>query len=112
MPRDTFGFRIKSSRPRGQSMDRNARIFSFLVLTAAAWSGCSGGPPAKESKKTGGAPDRIQGKAQVLVESTGASDAALNEGGPSVYIWEGTRRYRLFLNAPVDVVHGHDYVVE
>src|ERR1035438_9751841 len=94
-------------------MNRNARIFCFLVLTLAALGGCSSEPPAKESKKAGTAPDRIQGKAQVLVESEGgASDAALNAGGPSVYLWEGTHRYRLFLRTAVEVVHGNEYIAE
>lgn len=93
-------------------MNRNARIFCFLVLTLAALGGCSSEPPAKESKKAGTALDRIQGKAQVLVESSGATDAALNAGGPSVYLWEGTRRYRLFLKTAVDIVHGSEYVAE
>lgn len=93
-------------------MNRNARIFCFLVLTLAAWGGCSSEPRAKESKKAGTAPDRIQGKAQVLVEPGGATDAALNEGGPSVYIWEGTHRYRLFLRTAVEVVHGSEYIAE
>ncbi|MGD0868707.1 MAG: hypothetical protein ABSB88_04085 [Bryobacteraceae bacterium] len=93
-------------------MNRNARIFSFLVLTLAALGGCSSKPPAKESKKAGTALDRIQGKAQVLVESAGASDAALNADGPSVYLWEGAHRYRLFLRTPVEVVHGSEYIAE
>src|ERR1017187_3226318 len=93
-------------------MNRNARIFCFLVLTLAALGGCSSEPPAKESKKTGTAPDRIQGKAQVLVESDGATDAALNAGGPSVYLWEGAHRYRLFLRTAVEVVHGSEYIAE
>jgi hypothetical protein len=93
-------------------MNRNARIFCFLVLTLAALGGCSSEPPAKESKKAGTAPDKIQGKAQVLVESSGASDAALNAGGPSVYLWEGAHRYRLFLKTAVEVVHGNEYIAE
>ena len=93
-------------------MNRNARIFSFLVLALAALGGCSSQPSAKESKKAGTAPDRIQGKAQVLVESSGATDAALNAGGPSVYLWEGAHRYRLFLRTAVDVVHGSEYIAE
>ena len=92
-------------------MNRNARIFCFLVLTLAVLGGCSSEPPAKQSKAAT-ALDRIQGKAQVLVESGGATDAALNAGGPSVYLWEGTRRYRLFLRTPVDIVHGSEYVAE
>jgi hypothetical protein len=93
-------------------MNRNASIFCFcfLVLTLAALSGCSSEPPAKEAKKV--ALDRIQGKAQVLVESSGTTDAALNAGGPSVYLWEGTRRYRLFLRTAVEITHGSEYVAE
>ena len=93
-------------------MIRNARIFYFLVLTLATLSGCSSKPSATESKKAETALDRIQGKAQVLVESSGASDAALNAGGPSVYLWEGARRYRLFLRTATEVVHGDQYIVE
>ena len=69
-------------------------------------------PAAKDSKKAGTPLDRIQGKAQVLVESSGATDAAMNAGGPSVYLWEGTHRYRLFLRNAVEVVHGDKYVAE
>ena len=90
-------------------MKRNAWILSLAV---AAWSACSGGQPAQESKKAGAAPDRIQGKAQVLMEPTVAADAGLNAGGSSVYLWEGTRRYRLFLRTPADIVHGKEYVAE
>jgi hypothetical protein len=93
-------------------MNRNARIFCFLVLTLAAMVGCSSKPSAQESKKAETALDRIQGKAQVLVESSGASDAALNAGGPSVYLWEGAHRYRLFLRTAIEVVHGDQYIVE
>jgi len=76
-------------------MNRDARIFCFLVLTIAALAGCSS-EPAKQSKKAASAPDKILGKAQVLIESGGSTDAALNAGGTnSVYIWEGMKRYRL-----------------
>jgi hypothetical protein len=91
-------------------MNRSARIFCFLVLTLAAMVGCSSQPPAKKAET---APDRIQGKAQVLVEvGGGASDAALNAGGPSVYLWEGTKRYRLFLRTATEVVQGREYIAE
>src|SRR5215470_8084234 len=93
-------------------MNPNARFLCFLVLTLAASGGCSSEPPAKESKKAGAAPDKIQGKAQVLMEPTTASDSALNAGGSSVYLWEGTRRYRLFLRTPAEVVHGSEYIAE
>jgi Gram-negative bacterial tonB protein. len=93
-------------------MNRNARIFCFLVLTLAALVGCSSKPSAQDSKKAETAPDKIQGKAQVLTESGGASDSALNAGGPSVYLWVGARRYRLFLRTATEIVHGDQYVAE
>ena len=93
-------------------MNRNTSIFFFLALTLAALGGCSS-EPAKDSKKAGTPLDKIQGKAQVLVESgAGAADAALNAGGPSVYLWEGTHRYRLFLRTAAEFVHGNEYVAE
>ena len=87
-------------------MNLKPSIFCFLVLTLAALGGCASGPAANESQKAATALDRIQGKAQVLVESSGATDAALNAGGPSVYLLDGTNRYRLFLRTAVDVVQG------
>ena len=93
-------------------MRRNGQIFCFVVLTLAGLVGCSSQPAATESKKAARPLDKIQGKAQVLTESTGATDAALNAGGSSVYLWEGTRRYRLFLRTPVEVVHGKEYIAE
>ena len=92
-------------------MSRNGRIFCFLALTLAALGICSCESPAK-SKKAATKLDRIQGKAQVLVESAGATDAALNAGGPSVYLWEGATRYRLFLRTATEVVHGDQYMAE
>ena len=47
-----------------------------------------------------------------MESGAGAADAALNAGGPSVYLWEGTRRYRLFLRTPVEIVHGNEYIAE
>jgi hypothetical protein len=93
-------------------MNRNSRILCFLVLALAALAACSSQSADNKPKKAWTPPDKIQGKAQVLLESTGATDAALNAGGSSVYIWEGPRRYRLFLRTPVEVVHGDQYVVE
>ena len=93
-------------------MNRSARIFCFLALTLAALGGCSSQPSARESKKAETAPDRIQGKAEVLAVSVGASDAALNAGGPSLYLWEGARRYRLFLRTAVELVQGDEYIAE
>jgi hypothetical protein len=93
-------------------MSRNTRIFCLFVLTLAALGGCSSQPPANESQKAGTKFDRIQGKSQVLPESGGATDAALNAGGPSVFLLEGERRYRLFLRTPVAIVPGDEYVAE
>ena len=67
-------------------MNRNTSICCLLVLTLAGLTGCSSAPPVKESKTTGTAPDKIQGKTQLLMGETTPTDAALNAGGPSVYI--------------------------
>jgi len=93
-------------------MNRNVRFFCFLALALAAVVGCSSQPPASESKKAESALQTIQGKAQTLDEQGGAMDAALNAGGPSAYLWVGTRRYRLFFRAPFEVVHGDEYSVD
>jgi hypothetical protein len=92
-------------------MNRNTFSFSFLVLTLAGLGGCSSKPPAKESKKALTAPDKIQGKAQVMSEST-MTEAAMNAGGPSVYLVEGMHRSRLFFNTAVEVVPGKEYIAE
>ena len=93
-------------------MNRNAYVFCLLVLTLAGLSGCSKQPAAKESTKAGTATDKIQGKVQINRDETSATDAALNAGGPSVYLWEGTRRYRLFFKSPIEVVPGEEYIAE
>jgi len=93
-------------------MNRSTRIHCFLVFTLTVLAGCSSEPAAKQANKAAAALDRIQGKAQVVVGSSGATDAALNAGGPSVYLWEGVKRYRLFLRTPVDIVHGGQYIAE
>jgi len=92
-------------------MNRNASIYCFVGLALCVLGGCS-----SSSTTTAKGPerplDRIQGKAQVLMESTGATDAALNAGGSSVYLLQGGRRYRLFLKEPVQVMPGFEYVAE
>jgi hypothetical protein len=91
-------------------MNRNTRIYLILVLALAALTACSSKPTAQAPKRP---LDKIQGKAQVLVENNGATDAALNGGGnSSFYLWVGDRRYRLFLKSPADIVHGNQYVAE
>jgi len=92
-------------------MKLKPRIVCVLVLSLAVWSACSSKPSADQAKKV--ALDHIQGKAQVLIEGGGAVDETLNAGSKSsVYIWEGTRRYRLFFKTPYEVTHGDEYSVE
>src|SRR5215471_4472115 len=86
-------------------------FFGFLVVTLVGLAGCSSEPNTKASKQTA-PPDKIQGKAQILLEETTASDAALNAGGQSVYLVDGLNRYRLFFNKPFPVEPGKDYVAE
>ena len=92
-------------------MNRNTFSFCFLVVTLAGLGGCSSKPPTKESKQNATAPDKIQGKAQVMEELT-PTDPGLNAGGPSVYLLEGMHRYRLFFNTPIEVVDGKRYIAE
>ncbi len=92
-------------------MTRNTYVFCFLVLTLAGMAGCSSEPRAKESKPAA-APDKIQGKAQILLDETTASDAAMNAGGPSVYLVDGLNRYRLFFNKGFQVEAGKKYIAE
>jgi len=93
-------------------MYRNRYVFCFLVLSLAALSGCSSGPSAKESKKAAAAPDKIQGKIQEVLSETTSTDAALNAGGPSLYILEGVRHYRLFFKTAMQVDPTKEYVAE
>jgi len=86
------------------------RVSCFLVLTLAGLGGCSSKPSAESKPAT--APDKIQGKAQVLLNETTAQDAALNAGGPSVYLVDGLNRYRLFFNTAFQVEPGREYVAE
>jgi hypothetical protein len=91
-------------------MNRNAHIFSFLLLALAALSGCSSKPSDSEAKKAGPGLQTIQGKAQVLDDFSG--DAVLNSGGTPVFLWEGKKRYRLFFRRTAEIADGHEYVVE
>lgn len=92
-------------------MYRNACAVGFLVVALAGLGGCSG-EPAKDTKKASAVKDRIQGKAQVVLAESSPADAALSAGGDSVYIWEGLRRYRLFLRNPAEIEGGKEYIVE
>jgi hypothetical protein len=93
-------------------MYRNACTLYLLVLTITGLCGCSSGPSATESAKTTAPPDKIQGKAQIALNETSATDAALNAGGPSVYLVEGMHRYRLFFNKAMQVDAGKEYIAE
>jgi hypothetical protein len=84
----------------------------LLVITVAGLCGCSSKQSANESGKAAAAPDKIQGKSQIAQNETTATDAALNAGGPSVYLVEGLNRYRLYFNKPVQVDPGKEYVAE
>ena len=92
-------------------MSRNTHSFGFLVLILTGLAGCSSEPSSKASKPT--PLDKIQGKAQINVGETGASDTALNAGGPSVYLVDGLKRYRLFFNkTSLPIEAGKEYVAE
>lgn len=93
-------------------MNRCSSTCCLLVLFLVGLGGCSSSPSAKESTKARTAPDKIQGKAQIILAEATAADAALNAGGPSVYIWEGARRYRLFLKTGVQIEPGNEYIAE
>jgi|SRR5580693_2527732 hypothetical protein len=93
-------------------MYRSGCILSFLVLTLAGLCGCSSKPSGAVSGKPTAAPDKIQGKAQVNLDETAATDTALNAGGPSVYLIDGLHHYRLFFKKPFEVEAGKEYVAE
>src|ERR1700678_1846603 len=96
------------SKARARTMTRNAYVFCCIVLTLSGLSACS-----KPSTKTAAAaPDKIHGKAQVLLTETTQLDASLNAGGPSVYLIDGLNRYRLFFNKAFQVEAGKEYIAE
>ena len=80
----------------------------FVLFALAALAGCSSEPPKKEVA----APDKIQGKAQIVTSETSALDASMNAGGPSVYLIDGLNRYRLFFNKSFQIDPGKEYVAE
>jgi hypothetical protein len=90
-------------------MTRNSYVFSFLVFALAGLAGCSSAP---STKPAAAAPDKIQGKAQVVLTETTQLDASLNAGGPSVYLVDGLNRYRLFFNQAFPVDPGKEYMAE
>jgi len=89
-------------------MTRSSSFSSCLVLALAGLAGCSSEPP----KQAAAPPDKIQGKAQVLLTETTQLDASLNAGGHSVYLVDGLNRYRLFFNKPFQVEAGKEYIAE
>ena len=89
-------------------MTRNLVILSCLVLALSASTGCSSAPPKQAAKP----PDKIQGKAQVVLTEATQLDASINAGGPSVYLVDGLSRYRLFFNKPFPVDAGKEYIAE
>jgi hypothetical protein len=90
-------------------MTRNTYGFCFLVLALAGLAGCSSKPSTKQAAA---APDKIQGKAQVVLNESTALDASLNAGGPTVYLVDGLNRYRLFFNKASQVDAGKEYIAE
>jgi hypothetical protein len=90
-------------------MTCNMYVSCFLVLAVAGLAGCSSKPPVKQAAAP---PDKIQGKAQVVLAETNALDTSLNAGGPSVYLVDGLNRYRLFFNKATQVDPGKEYMAE
>ena len=90
-------------------MTRNTHIGYFLLVALAALAGCSSEPATKQAAAP---PDKIQGKAVVRLDESSGLDAALNAGGPSVYLVDGLNRYRLFFNKPFEVKAGEWYEAE
>jgi hypothetical protein len=93
-------------------MNRNSGVFTFLILTLVALGGCSSAPSDSETKKAAPQTQKIQGRVQVLTDPAGTGDAELNAGGPSNFLWEGTKRYRLFTRRKVELMQGGEYIVE
>ncbi len=90
-------------------MTRNKYFFCLLTFTLAGVAGCSSEPSVKQAAAPS---DKIQGKALVLLAESTALDAALNAGGPSVYLVDGLSRYRLFFNKAFQVEAGKEYSAE
>jgi len=90
-------------------MTRDMYVFCFLALAIAGSAGCSSEPAAKQAAPPA---DKIQGKSLVALNEATALDAALNAGGPSVYLIDGLNRYRLFFNKAFEVQPGKEYSAE
>jgi hypothetical protein len=81
-----------------------------LVVALAGLGGCSSQTPANNARKAT-VLDKIHGKAVITAEST-AIDTALNAGGPSVYLVDGLRHYRLFFKTAIELAAGKEYAAE
>lgn len=90
-------------------MTRDTCFVQLLILTLSGLAGCSSQPSAKPAAA---APDKIHGKALVALNESTTLDAALNAGGPSVYLVDGLIRYRLFFNTAFQVEPGQEYTAE
>src|SRR6185437_16023344 len=91
-----------------KTMTRNAYVFCCLVFAVCGLIGCSSPPP----KQAAPPPDKIQGKAQVVLSETTQLDASINGGGPTVYLVDGLNRYRLFFDKASPVDAGKEYMAE
>ena len=90
-------------------MTRNTYSSCCILLALGGLAGCSSAPA---NKPVAAAPDKIQGKAQVVLSETTQLDASLNGGGPSVYLVDGLTRYRLFFDKASPVDPGKEYIAE
>lgn len=90
-------------------MTRSTYGFCLVAITLGL-AGCSSEPAPKQAA----APlDKIQGRSLVALNETTSLDAALNAGGPSVYlIIDPLTRYRLFFNKAFEVEGGKEYIAE
>ena len=89
-------------------MTRSAYVSCCLIPALGGLIGCSSVPP----KQAAPPPDKVQGKAQVVVSETTQLDASINGGGPSVYLVDGLNRYRLFFEKASPVDAGKEYIAE
>lgn len=87
----------------------------IVTLTVTFGAGCSsnsGGAGSETANQTSAVKfDKIQGKVQIQ-EQPSSADAAMNVGGPAVFLWEGVRRYRLFFKSRTEVEPGRKYAAE
>jgi hypothetical protein len=96
-------------KARARTMTRTTHVSCFLVIALSGFTGCSS---KSSTKRAAAPPDKIQGKAQVLLTETTQLDASMNAGGPSVYLVDGLNRYRLFFNKAFQVEPGKEYIAE